>query len=107
MVRTLITSSALRPAVKAIQQPLLRASLSTSAPRLLATAVGESSSKPQKLKTFSIYRWNPDKPTEKPYMQNYQIDLAGCGPMVLDALIKIKNDIDPTLTFRYGRILRA
>jgi succinate dehydrogenase/fumarate reductase-like Fe-S protein len=33
-------------------------------------------------------------------MQNYQIDLASCGPMVLDALIKIKNDIDPTLTFR-------
>lgn len=37
-------------------------------------------------------------------MQQYQIDLSSCGPMVLDALIKIKNDIDPTLTFRlvYG-----
>lgn len=33
-------------------------------------------------------------------MQQYQIDLSSCGPMVLDALIKIKNDIDPTLTFR-------
>lgn len=43
---------------------------------------------------------NPDKPTEKPYMQKYDIDLSSCGPMVLDALIKIKNDIDPTLTFR-------
>lgn len=33
-------------------------------------------------------------------MQKYDIDLSSCGPMVLDALIKIKNDIDPTLTFR-------
>ncbi|KAK9297865.1 hypothetical protein QLX08_008616 [Tetragonisca angustula] len=53
-----------------------------------------------KLKTFAVYRWNPDKPDEKPYMQEYKIDLNTCGPMVLDALIKIKNEIDPTLTFR-------
>ncbi|MDE2337298.1 MAG: succinate dehydrogenase iron-sulfur subunit, partial [Alphaproteobacteria bacterium] len=30
----------------------------------------------------------------------YAVDLAACGPMVLDALIKIKNEIDTTLTFR-------
>ncbi|XP_053988205.1 succinate dehydrogenase [ubiquinone] iron-sulfur subunit, mitochondrial [Hylaeus volcanicus] len=53
-----------------------------------------------RLKTFSVYRWNPDKPDEKPYMQDYKVDLNTCGPMVLDALIKIKNEIDPTLTFR-------
>jgi len=53
-----------------------------------------------RLKTFSIYRWNPDKPEEKPYTQDYKVDLNTCGPMVLDALIKIKNEIDPTLTFR-------
>ena len=53
-----------------------------------------------RLKTFSIYRWNPDKPDEKPYMQDYKVDLNTCGPMVLDALIKIKNEVDPTLTFR-------
>lgn len=51
------------------------------------------------LKTFSIYRWNPDNP-KKPELQNYDIELKDCGPMVLDALIKIKNEIDPTLTFR-------
>lgn len=51
------------------------------------------------LKTFSIYRWNPDK-SGKPELQDYKIDLKECGPMVLDALIKIKNEIDPTLTFR-------
>ncbi|KAJ8936994.1 hypothetical protein NQ314_012076 [Rhamnusium bicolor] len=52
------------------------------------------------LKTFAIYRWNPDEPDTKPYMQEYSVDLNACGPMVLDALIKIKNEVDPTLTFR-------
>jgi succinate dehydrogenase / fumarate reductase iron-sulfur subunit len=33
-------------------------------------------------------------------LDTFEIDLAECGPMVLDALIKIKNEIDPTLTFR-------
>ncbi|KAM7509222.1 hypothetical protein LguiA_019675 [Lonicera macranthoides] len=51
------------------------------------------------LKTFQIYRWSPNNPT-KPELKNYEIDLKDCGPMVLDALIKIKNEIDPTLTFR-------
>ena len=54
----------------------------------------------EKEKTFAIYRWDPEKPGDKPKMQNYKIDLNNCGPMVLDALIKIKNDMDPTLTFR-------
>ncbi|XP_018320334.1 succinate dehydrogenase [ubiquinone] iron-sulfur subunit, mitochondrial [Agrilus planipennis] len=51
-------------------------------------------------KTFSVYRWNPDTPQKKPYLQDYTVDLNQCGPMILDALIKIKNEIDPTLTFR-------
>ncbi|CAL8138222.1 unnamed protein product [Orchesella dallaii] len=33
-------------------------------------------------------------------MQTYEVDLNACGPMILDALIKIKNEVDPTLTFR-------
>lgn len=53
-----------------------------------------------KLKTFAIYRWNPDQPSTKPHLQHYQVDLSKCGPMVLDALVKIKNELDPTLTFR-------
>jgi succinate dehydrogenase / fumarate reductase iron-sulfur subunit len=48
---------------------------------------------------FRIYRWNPDD-GENPRVDTYEIDLQSCGPMVLDALIKIKNEIDPTLTFR-------
>ncbi|KAI8358419.1 hypothetical protein BD560DRAFT_455789 [Blakeslea trispora] len=43
---------------------------------------------------------NPDKPTEKPSLESYQVDLNNCGPMVLDALIKIKSEQDSTLTFR-------
>ncbi|KPI39768.1 Succinate dehydrogenase [ubiquinone] iron-sulfur subunit, mitochondrial [Cyphellophora attinorum] len=53
-----------------------------------------------KIKTFHIYRWNPDEPTAKPRMQSYTLDLNKTGPMMLDALIRIKNEVDPTLTFR-------
>jgi len=48
---------------------------------------------------FRIYRWNPDDDAN-PRVDTYSVDLTTCGPMVLDALIKIKNEIDPTLTFR-------
>jgi succinate dehydrogenase / fumarate reductase iron-sulfur subunit len=53
----------------------------------------------RRVKTFSIYRWSPDDDSN-PRMDRYEIDLDDCGPMVLDALIKIKNEVDPTLTFR-------
>jgi succinate dehydrogenase / fumarate reductase iron-sulfur subunit len=51
------------------------------------------------VKTFRVYRWDPDA-GENPRIDSYTLDLDDCGPMVLDALIKIKNEIDPTLTFR-------
>lgn len=51
------------------------------------------------IKTFQIYRWDPEK-NEKPYLKTYNVDTTKCGPMVLDALIKIKNEQDTTLTFR-------
>ena len=51
------------------------------------------------LQQFKIYRWNPDD-REQPRIDTYNIDLAECGPMILDAIIKIKNEVDPTLTFR-------
>jgi succinate dehydrogenase / fumarate reductase iron-sulfur subunit len=50
-------------------------------------------------KTFKIYRWNPDD-GQNPQVDSYTLDLDDCGPMVLDALIKIKNEVDQTLTFR-------
>lgn len=50
-------------------------------------------------KKVVVYRYDPDSP-ENPRTDTYEIDLDTCGPMVLDALIKIKNEIDSTLTFR-------
>ena len=51
------------------------------------------------LKTFKIYRWDGDS-GENPRVDTFEVDLDDCGPMVLDALIKIKNEIDSTVTFR-------
>jgi succinate dehydrogenase / fumarate reductase iron-sulfur subunit len=53
----------------------------------------------RRVRQFRIYRWDPDSPA-KPRVDTYDIDLDRCGPMVLDALIKIKNEIDATVTFR-------
>jgi len=53
----------------------------------------------KRLKRFKIYRYDPEA-SGNPRYDYYTIDLDKCGPMVLDALIKIKNEIDPTLTFR-------
>ncbi|MDX5367504.1 MAG: succinate dehydrogenase iron-sulfur subunit [Alphaproteobacteria bacterium] len=51
------------------------------------------------VKRFRVYRWSPDD-GKNPTIDTYEVDLDKCGPMVLDALIKIKNEIDQTLTFR-------
>ena len=51
------------------------------------------------LRTVHIYRWDPDT-GDNPRMDTYQVDMDVCGPMVLDILIRIKNSIDSTLTFR-------
>jgi len=53
-----------------------------------------------KEQVFRIYRYNPENPAEKPKLQDYKINLNECGPMVLDALLKIKNEQDPSLSFR-------
>jgi succinate dehydrogenase / fumarate reductase iron-sulfur subunit len=50
-------------------------------------------------RTFRVYRWNPDDKAN-PRLDSYEIDTDKCGPMVLDALIHIKNNVDSTLTFR-------
>ncbi|MDD9993764.1 MAG: succinate dehydrogenase iron-sulfur subunit [Rhodospirillales bacterium] len=54
---------------------------------------------PSKSRRFKIYRYDPDS-GENPRTDTYDLDLDRCGPMVLDALIKIKNEVDATLTFR-------
>ncbi len=53
----------------------------------------------KRTKRFDIYRYDPDSGTN-PRLDTYEVALNDCGPMVLDALIWIKNTIDSTLTFR-------
>lgn len=53
----------------------------------------------ENIRKFKIYRYDPDA-QKNPRYDTYTLDLNKCGPMVLDALLQIKDDIDPTLTFR-------
>lgn len=57
------------------------------------------------VRKFHIYRYDPDNVNDKgeaenPRVDSYEVDMDNCGPMVLDALIKIKSETDSTLTFR-------
>ncbi|KAK4366754.1 hypothetical protein RND71_014634 [Anisodus tanguticus] len=56
--------------------------------------------KAKKMKEFRIYRWSPDNPNQKPFLQSFFIHLPSCGPMVLDALQKIKGEVDSSLSYR-------
>jgi succinate dehydrogenase / fumarate reductase iron-sulfur subunit len=51
------------------------------------------------VRTFKIYRYDPEA-GGNPRWDSYEVDTTQHGPMVLDALIHIKNTIDPTLSFR-------
>ena len=62
-------------------------------------AKGADGKKPKRVKEFRVYRWSPEGDAN-PQIDTYKVDLGSCGPMVLDALIKIKNETDPTLAFR-------
>ena len=53
----------------------------------------------KKVRTFKIYRYDPEN-GQNPRWDTYDVDVGSCGPMVLDALIFIKNTMDPTLAFR-------
>ena len=53
----------------------------------------------KRVKTFKVYRYNPDD-ASNPTIDSFEVDLDDCGPMVLDALIKIKSETDSSLTFR-------
>lgn len=59
----------------------------------------------KKVKTFQVYRWDPEDRDaqgvpKNPRMDTYEVDIGNCGPMVLDALLKIKDEMDSTLTLR-------
>jgi succinate dehydrogenase / fumarate reductase iron-sulfur subunit len=59
----------------------------------------------RRIKVFEVYRYDPAETDAtgaplNPRIDRYEIDLDQCGPMVLDALIHIKDDLDASLTFR-------
>jgi succinate dehydrogenase / fumarate reductase, iron-sulfur subunit len=58
-----------------------------------------------RVKVFNIYRYDPedvgaDGKPKNPRIDRFEVDLDKCAPMVLDALIKMKDEQDPSLTFR-------
>jgi succinate dehydrogenase / fumarate reductase, iron-sulfur subunit len=67
--------------------------------RIVPGKTFKASPQARKPRAFRIYRFDPES-GENPRVDTYEVDMAECGPMVLDALIKIKNEIDATLTFR-------
>lgn len=67
--------------------------------RIEAGATWHAPADATRVKRFEIYRYDPDS-GRNPRIDTFEIDLDTCGPTVLDVLIKIKNEIDPTLTFR-------
>jgi len=109
LTNRIITSRALHQsslrACALLTQPTTTATTTTTtAQRGLTTSslkVTDGAAAPvvERIKYFKIYRWDPEQ-EQKPYLSTYPIDLEECGPMVLDALIKIKNEQDPSLTFR-------
>ena len=71
-------------------------------PRNSVIKTGKTWPKPEgakKVRTFKIYRYDPET-KGNPRWDTYRVDMSKVGPMILDVLIHIKNEIDPTLTFR-------
>lgn len=52
------------------------------------------------LKRFMVFKYDPENPADKPKYISYYVDITKFNPMYLDAIIYIKNEIDPTLAFR-------
>lgn len=101
--RLLQTAPRLISATSTKFAPLTISAVNVSRRGLASVATGEAAprtSPTPRIKTFEIYRWNPDTPEKKPQMVKYEVDLNQTGPMILDAIIRIKNEMDPTLTFR-------
>lgn len=61
--------------------------------------ISECGPETKRKRSFRVYRYNPED-KGNPRLDTYEVDLDKCGPMVLDALIHIKNDMDSTLSFR-------
>jgi len=58
-----------------------------------------STNKGSQSKKFYIYRYDPDS-GNNPSLDSFELNMDQCGPMVLDALLKIKKELDPSLSLR-------
>jgi len=92
------------PAVRGIPASALIPRL-LQTPSILSPARGAAGSavvdgSRARIKKLKVYRWNPDAAGDKPRTQEYEVNMDSTGPMVLDALIYIKNNIDSSLAFR-------
>ena len=67
--------------------------------QLFRRSLSSSVASGPRIKYFEVYRWNPETDS-RPSSAHYPVDLDQCGPMVLDALNKIKSEMDSTLAFR-------
>lgn len=96
----LATLGAFRRVSSAVQPGALQALISTTTEALSAApSKAAVQAKPPLYKEFQIYRWNPDS-DEKPKYVSYQVDINNCGPMMLDVLLKVKDEQDQTLSLR-------
>src|ERR1051326_2652222 len=96
----LIKSSDQLPAVTLLKRfPIPRNFGVSARSRIERGKTWKASAGAKRIKRFEIYRYDPES-GQNPRIDTYEVDLDTCGPMVLDALIKIKNEIDTTLTFR-------
>ena len=64
-----------RSAVALLHSPAFGNSPVLIVSRGAAAQAVESQEKPARMKKFAIYRWNPEKPGDKPRMQEYDVDL--------------------------------
>ncbi len=81
-------------------RPLLASAMRICGSRAYSQKIAATAAPSSKTKLFQIYRYDPEGESQKSRTQTYSVNLTECGPMVLDALIKIKNEQDTTLTFR-------
>ena len=59
---------------------------------------GKTFGKPKNL-VLNIYRWNRES-GKNPSIDKYHLDKSKIGPMLLVAIMYIKNNLDPSLSFR-------
>lgn len=85
--------------VQVVRQRSIATTSAAAAPKLVNMPFASRRAMSVDSKQFKIYRFNPET-GEQPKVQGYDLDLTKCGPMVLDALIKIKNEQDSSVTFR-------